>query len=90
MESIQVNYYETNVTVQLGWTSEMRVSYSVIVEPQAAALLEFIRSTAVQVTMGYNIHYRLSIVSALCDQRSTTTVVDHYLFGKFSISDDHF
>ena len=37
-----------------GWTSEMGVSYSVIIEQQAAASL-FISGTAIQMTLGYNI-----------------------------------
>ena len=51
LETLQVNYYETNTTVQLEWTPEIGVSHSVTVEPQEAALLAFVRSTAIQLTL---------------------------------------
>ena len=82
LENVQVNYYETNVTLKLRWTPVRDVSYNVTVEPQTAAIVTFIGSTAVKLTLYYNIRYRLNIVATLCNQSSTTTVVDHYLFGK--------
>ena len=51
-----MNYYETKVTIQFGGLQKwVCPTYIIIVEPQAAALLVFIRGTALQMTLDYDI-----------------------------------
>ena len=85
LETFEVNYYETSIIVELGWTPEIGVSYNTVVEPQAS-----VRDTSqtgnktIQLTLDYNTPYKVCIVSTLCNRSSTTTttVIDHYHFGE--------
>ena len=86
LETVEVNYYETNIIVKLGWTPDIGVSYNTVVDPQTSVIVTSqTGNITAQLTLDYNIPYKVSIVSTLCDQ-TTTTVVDHYQFGELALS----
>lgn len=86
-----VTHYETdNILVVLNWTPENGVSYNIIITIIPRTAIAFNARMSIQLALGYNIQYNVSILATLCGQSDTTIAFYHVLnFGEY-ISDNYY
>ena len=76
MITIEENFGIRNVTIVLEWAKEEHVQYNITTFPHVS--MWYIRETAVQLTVPYNIRHIVSVVATLCDHKMTNVTKLHY------------